>query len=105
MSEPLTHDDLIRFAYGNADELEDVILVDDEYIAFVEEIWSSEMSDLTGPIMRAIHLERLVSESALAALDTGTRLFRAGLQYLAGPNNEADAEHLDDYEAGQEVDS
>ena len=82
MSERLTLNDLIRFAYGHADELEETILADDEYIAALEDIWAAEMTDLTEPILRAIHLERLLSEGALAALDTGDRLIRATLHYL-----------------------
>lgn len=88
MSDRLTSEQLTRFAYGQADDLEELVLSDDTYIAFVEEIWSSEMTDLTAPIMRAIHVERLIRESALAALDTGARLLEAGLHYLAGPDRQ-----------------
>lgn len=93
MSERLTQSDLIRFAYGHADELEETILADDEYIAALEDIWASEMTDLTEPILKAIHLERLLSEGALAALDTGERLLKAALHYLSAG---AEPEQVDD---------
>ena len=105
MSERLTPDELIRFAYGQADDLEELILSDDDYVAFVEEIWSGEMTDLTGPIMRAIHLERLIRESALAALDTGTRLLQAGLHYVAGPDQMDDGDKPAPAETDQQPDS
>ncbi|GIU91868.1 MAG: hypothetical protein KatS3mg011_0774 [Acidimicrobiia bacterium] len=81
----LTREDVVRFAYGEADELEEVILGDPEYLSWVEEIWAQELPrDLTPAVMRAVQLQRLVTDTATAAFDVarlmGSALLRYGLR-------------------------
>jgi hypothetical protein len=84
MSERLSHLDLLRFAYGEADELEDVILSDPGYLEALEEIWASELPrDLRPGLLRAVQLERFVSGTLGAALDLTIAFGRALPHYLA----------------------
>jgi hypothetical protein len=84
MSERLTHSDLLRFAYGEADELEETILADPSYLEALEEIWASELPhDLRVPVVRALQMQKFVSETFGAAIDVAVRFGEALPRYLA----------------------
>lgn len=75
--------DIERFAYGEADELEDAILSTPEYLRQLEEVWAEELSrDLRLPVLRALQLERFVSGVAGATLDLTLKYGEAIGHYL-----------------------
>jgi hypothetical protein len=79
----LTPTEVERFAYGEADELEEIILSDPEYLATVEEIWAEEMPrDLRAPVLRALQLEQFVSGVLGATLDLTFKAGEAMSHYL-----------------------
>lgn len=83
MTGRLTRLDIERFAYGEADELEDVILADSEYLRALEEVWAEELPrDLGTRVLRALQLERFVSGVARAALDLTVKFGEALPHYL-----------------------
>lgn len=89
--------DIERFAYGEADDLEAIILADAEYLEMLEEIWASELPvDLRGPVMRAVQFERFVSRTLGLTLDTAIGMGQGTLHYLA-----ASAEDESDEDADQ----
>jgi len=103
VSERLTQTELLRFAYGEADELEEVILSDPEYLEVLEQIWAGEMSrDLSGPLVRTLQMQKMVSDTMGAVLDLTVAFGRAIPHYLAGgqtngttPDPESDPESSD----------
>ncbi len=89
MSERLTQTDLLRFAYGEADELEDVILDDPDYLQALEEIWASEMPhDLRGPLVRTLQAQQTVSDTLGVVLDLTIAFGKAIPHYLAADVNQ-----------------
>lgn len=84
MSEAITTTDLLRFAYGEADELEDTILSDPEYLDALEEIWAGELPhDLRTPVVRALQFEQLASRTMGAVLDLGLSFGKALPHYMS----------------------
>lgn len=87
MSERLTQLDILRFAYGEADELEAVIFDDPDYLEQLEEIWASEMPrDLTGPLVQMARAQATVSDTLGLVIDVAVAFGKAIPHYL-----EADA--------------
>lgn len=83
MTNAITQSDLLRFAYGEADELEDTILDNPEYLDVLEEIWAAELPrDLRTPVVRAVQLEMLASRTLGAVLDMGMSFGKAIPHYL-----------------------
>jgi hypothetical protein len=83
MSGRLTRLDIERFAYGEADELEDVILADAECLRALEEVWAEELPrDLGARVLRALQIERFISGAAGAALDLTVKFGEAIPHYL-----------------------
>lgn len=75
--------DIERFAYGEADELEDVIFSSQAYLDTLEEIWAEELpSDLQPAVLRAIQLEKLIGDVLGLTLDTSAGLLGSVLHYL-----------------------
>jgi hypothetical protein len=92
MSERLTQADLLRFAYGEADELEEQILGDATYLEAVEEIWASELPhDLRTPIVRALQMQKFVGDTFGAAIDVAIKFTEAIPHYLAAGTTEPEA--------------
>jgi hypothetical protein len=84
MSDRLSHTDLLRFAYGEADELEAVILEDPDYMAALEEIWASELpTDLRTPVVRALQLHHFASRTIGAIIDLAISFGKAIPHYMA----------------------
>ncbi len=101
MTDRLTQADLLRFAYGEADELEEVILADAGYLAAVEEIWASELPhDLRTPIVRALQMQKFVGDTFGAAIDVAIKFSEAIPHYLAAgmpdPEDTTDPDGDDD---------
>ncbi len=102
MSERLTQTDLLRFAYGEADELEDVILDDPEYLRALEDVWASEMPhDLRGPLVRTLQAQQTMSDTLGVVLDLTIAFGKAIPHYLAADVNQpvgtdADSDEDDD---------
>ena len=95
----LTRLDLERFAYGEDDTHEGVILSDPEYLRELEEIWASELPrDLAPGILQAIRLRGFVAGTAGAVLDLGVAFGAAISHYLEASIGEPDEvdEILDD---------
>lgn len=95
MSERLTQTDLLRFAYGEADELEEAIFENPEYLDALEEIWASEMPrDLRGPLVRALQAQKTVSDTLGVVLDLTIAFGKAIPHYMAADAgvDEADQE-------------
>lgn len=91
MSDRLTQADLLRFAYGESDELEELILGDAAYLEAVEEIWASELPhDLRTPIVRALQMQKFVGDTFGAAIDVAIKFTEAIPHYLAAGNPEPD---------------
>lgn len=89
----LTRDDVLRFAYGEADELEEVVLADDEYVGWLEEIWGNELPrDLRPGVMRALEIEAAVVEGISALVDLGGAFVSAAVRYLTASLDESDHE-------------
>lgn len=79
----LTQTELERFAYGEAEELTDVILSDPEYLEALEEIWAEEMPrDLRAPILRSLQLEQFVSGVTGMTLDFTFKVGQAIAHYV-----------------------
>lgn len=79
----LTQTQIEQFAFGEADELEDVILADPEYLEALEEIWAEEMPrDLRAPVLRALQTEQFVSGVAGVTLDLAFKVGEAMTHYL-----------------------
>ena len=79
----LSRTEIERFAYGEADELEDIILSDPGYLEALEEIWAEEMPrDLRAPVLRALQLEQFVSGVLGATLDLTFKTGEAVIHYL-----------------------
>jgi hypothetical protein len=84
MSDRLTQADLLRFAYGEADELEEQVLSDPAYLAALEEIWAGELgNDLRPPIVRALQAQRFVADAFGAAIDVAIKFGAAVPHYMA----------------------
>ena len=84
MSERLTQADLLRFAYGEADELEELVLSDPAYLVALEEIWAGELGqDLRTPIVRALQTQRFISDAFGAAIDVAIKFGAAVPHYMA----------------------
>ena len=91
MSDRLTQTDLLRFAYGEADDLEDVILENPAYLDVLEEIWASEMPrDLRGPMVRALQAQQTVSDTLGTVLDLTIAFGKAIPHYLAADASAGD---------------
>lgn len=89
MSDRLTQNDILRFAYGEADELEDAIMSNPEYLAVLEEVWASELPhDLSGPVVRGLQMQKFVSDTLGTALDVAIRFGEAIPHYLAAGDEE-----------------
>ena len=79
----LTRLDLERFAYGEDDTHEDVILSDPEYLRALDEIWASELPrDLAPGILQAIRLRDFIAGTTVAVLDLGVTFGAAISHYL-----------------------
>ena len=79
----LTRTEIERFAYGEADDLEDIILTDPGYLEALEEIWAEEMPrDLRAPVLRALQMEQFISGVAGATLDLTFKIGEAVSHYL-----------------------
>lgn len=90
MTNAITQSDLLRFAYGEADELEETILGSPEYLDALEEIWAAELPrDLRTPVVRAVQLEMLSSRTLGAVLDMGMSFGKAIPHYLSVSLDEA----------------
>lgn len=84
MTNAITQSDLLRFAYGEAEELEDAIFGNPEYLDALEEIWAAELPrDLRTPVVRAVQLEMLASRTLGAVLDMGMSFGKAIPHYLS----------------------
>lgn len=89
MSERLTQTDILRFAYGEADELEDIVLSDPAYLDALEEIWAAELPrDLSGPVVRGLQMQKFVADTLGTALDVAIRFGEAIPRYLAAGEDE-----------------
>lgn len=87
----LSQSDLLRFAYGEADELEETILGNPEYLDALEEIWAAELPhDLRTPVVRALQLEQFASKTLGAVIDLGLSFGQAVTHYLGASIEEAD---------------
>jgi hypothetical protein len=83
VSDTISQSDLLRFAYGEADELEDAILGDPEYLDALEEIWAAELPhDLRTTVVRALQFEQLASRTLGAVLDLGMSFGAAVPHYM-----------------------
>lgn len=81
--ERLTRLDIERFAYGEADELEETILSNPEYLAELEEIWAEELPrDLRTPVLRALQVEQFISGVLGTTLDLTLSMGSAFTHYL-----------------------
>ena len=79
----LSRTEIERFAYGEADDLEDLILTDPEYLEALEAIWAEEMPrDLRAPVLRALQMEQFISGVAGATLDLTFKIGEAMTHYL-----------------------
>ena len=79
----LTQIEIERFAFGGADELEDTILSDPEYLEALEEIWAEEMPrDLRAPVLRALQMEQFVAGVAGVTLDLAFKVGEAITHYI-----------------------
>lgn len=84
MTNAITQSDLLRFAYGEADELEDSILANPDYLDALEEIWAAELPrDLRTPVVRAIQMEMLATRTLGAVLDMGMTFGKAIPHYMS----------------------
>lgn len=79
----LTQTDIEQFAYGGADDLEDIILSDPEYLVTLEAIWAEEMPrDLRAPVLRALQLEQFISGVVGVTIDLAFKAGEAITHYL-----------------------
>jgi hypothetical protein len=79
----LTQAEIEQFAYGEAGELEVIILSDPEYLETLEAIWAEEMPrDLRAPVLRALQMEQFVSGVVGATLDVAFKFGEAMAHYL-----------------------
>ena len=91
----LTRLELERFAYGEDDTHEDVILSDPGYVQALEEIWSSELPrDLAPGILQAIRLRDFIAGTTAAVVDLAVAFGAAIPHYLEASID--DSQDIDD---------